>query len=191
MFELDSYILVLLNKLAISSDFLKSGFVFLAEYLIYLVPLVLIILWFYSPKSKKVALTSFFSGTIALGAGLLLSSEIKRARPFDGLGIQEVLFHRPDYSFPSHHAILLFACAFALWFCGYKKLGKWMIIMAGIITISRVAVGVHYPSDIIIGGLLGFIVAWSIYRLDPLLDRFYLLFLGLAKKLKLSWSYLK
>ncbi len=191
MVEYDSFILVLLNKIAVSSLFIESSFVFVAEYLIYLVPLILVVLWFYSPKSKRTALASFFSGMVALSIALILSSSIKRARPIDTLGIQEVLFHRPDYSFPSHHAVLLFGFAFALWFCGYKKLGKWMIIMAGVITICRVAVGVHYPSDVLVGGLLGFAIAWSLYRLDPFLDSFYALFITLAKKMKLGWSYNK
>jgi undecaprenyl-diphosphatase len=189
MLEADHAIAVFLNQLALSSPLAKSFFQFSAQYLIYSVPIILVLLWFYSSTSKKLALRSFFSGFISLNVGQYLAAGVKRERPFLSGGVTEVMFHRPDYSFPSEHAILLFAVAFSLWFGGYKKLGILMMVLSTIITVSRVAVGFHYPSDVIIGGLLGFAFAWTFWRADRFLDWFYDFWIKVAHKLKLSWSF--
>jgi len=42
--------------------------------------------------------------------------------------------------------------------------------MAGIISYSRVYLGVHYPGDVIFGALLGSFIGWGIYNLYVLTD---------------------
>jgi undecaprenyl-diphosphatase len=67
-------------------------------------------------------------------------------------------------SFPSSHAVNNFGVAVLLSF--YFRRWKWAFFTwAGLVALSRVAVGVHYPSDIaggaIIGSLVGLGVAWG------------------------------
>ena len=92
---------------------------------------------------------------------LLLKPLIARARPFEVIDGLEVLIHLPrSYSFPSGHACSSFAAAYALT-RSVPKYGKWFYVLAAMIAVSRVYLGVHYPSDIMAGivvGTLGSIV---------------------------------
>jgi len=63
------------------------------------------------------------------------------------------------FSFVSNHAANSFAFAVVIYyFYGRKQL--WVFPLAGLIAISRVYVGVHYPADIICGALFGYGLAW-------------------------------
>ena len=63
-----------------------------------------------------------------------------------------------DYSFPSGHTSASFAAACAL----VRTLPKWgtvCMILAGVIALSRLYVGVHYPSDVLGGMVVGILPA--------------------------------
>ena len=62
------------------------------------------------------------------------------------------------FSFPSGHT--LHAIAFSLVACAYYP-GLWIILwpFALVTAVSRVALGLHYPSDVIAGGALGALIA--------------------------------
>lgn len=87
----------------------------------------------------------------------LLKPIIKRDRPFKVLPDVNLLIPAPpstSTSFPSGHALSSFACATAL----SRFYPQWSAIyytLAGSISYSRVYVGVHYPSDILAGSILG------------------------------------
>lgn len=90
-----------------------------------------------------------------------------RLRPFEVLQITPLIGHDFGYAFPSGHAAFYFAIAFSLLFNRAMlktKIPGWiygavMIIAATINGFSRVAAGVHWPSDIIGGALFGLIGA--------------------------------
>ena len=68
------------------------------------------------------------------------------------------------YSFPSSHATNHFAVAtfIVLTFARSKKWLKWgLIAWATSIALGQVYVGVHYPSDVICGGILGTLIGWA------------------------------
>jgi undecaprenyl-diphosphatase len=64
------------------------------------------------------------------------------------------LVHR---SFPSIHTTVAFAGATVFW---GTPLGVFMLVCAIIVALSRVAVGVHFVSDIIVGALIGVTVTF-------------------------------
>jgi undecaprenyl-diphosphatase len=84
---------------------------------------------------------------------------IRRPRPFLFLEIASKLSKGPgeilDPSFPSAHAALSFMMATLLsfWFPRYRIL---FFLVAAFIGWTRIYLGVHYPTDVIAGGLLGY-----------------------------------
>jgi undecaprenyl-diphosphatase len=79
-------------------------------------------------------------------------------RPFKTLPNLHVLISLPtDYSFPSGHAALTMALATAV-YCYHKRLGEVLFAFALIVGLARVYVGVHYPLDVGVGFLLGYLI---------------------------------
>jgi len=75
-----------------------------------------------------------------------------RPRPFTTQAVHMLFYHNTDSSFPSNAATLAFTFAFGV-FVYRRKLGALMLVLATLMSLARIAAGVHYPLDII-GGLL-------------------------------------
>ena len=74
------------------------------------------------------------------------------------------------YSFPSNHALNNFAAAF-FFYKLFPKL-KWVLfITAGLVAISRVYLGLHYPSDIIGGALIGIVFGYIFSKLALIVEK--------------------
>ena len=65
------------------------------------------------------------------------------------------------WSFPSNHASNMFALATTLGYF-YPKIKNSLYFLAIIVCFSRVYVGVHYPFDVLIGGIVGYSISWII-----------------------------
>lgn len=63
-----------------------------------------------------------------------------------------------DPSFPSDHSSAAFAVAFAILLVSWRA-GLPMIVLAAAIAVSRVAIGLHYPTDVLAGVLVGLAAA--------------------------------
>lgn len=96
----------------------------------------------------------------------LIKNLVARPRPFTQIPGLEVLVALPgSFSFPSGHACSSLAAAFALrW--GLGKKGGLFYIPALLIALSRIYVGVHYPSDVLAGALLGTLGAFLVCALS-------------------------
>jgi membrane-associated phospholipid phosphatase len=96
------------------------------------------------------------STAVSYGLNFLLKKLIKRRRPFDqNISITPV-YRAQDYSFPSGHTSSSFATVTAL----SMAYPKWFVIIpsylwAGSVSYSRMYLGVHYPSDVAAGTVLG------------------------------------
>lgn len=163
---------------------------YLAEYSIYVVPVILLVLWFRAKKQREALALSVFSMVFSwLFLTKVVASHIWfRPRPdLAILNIKEVLFHRPDYSFPSDHATALFALTFGLYVFGYKKAASWFLALAILVSISRIAVGVHFPLDIFGGIVSAAIGTLIIYLLaKPILKFIYKPIVFVLKKVRLA-----
>jgi len=186
--NLDHKIFNYLNNFTGCNNFFDNLTIFIAVYLIYFVPLLFVILWFVYKKMQKVLLKAFSAGLLAwFGLCNLIGAIHYRARPFTAqANAKELVFHRPDRSFPSDHSAFLFAVAFTLWFLGYKKLSAVIFVIAVFVSFFRVVAGIHYPADIVAGLMVGFIAALIIWFLRDPLDIIFNPLIALAKKLRLA-----
>lgn len=103
------------------------------------------------------------SAACALLIGLLITSLVARARPFiSDAHIQLLTPHAADPGFPSDHATASFAIATAVWL-RYRRAGAIALVAAALLALDRVALGLHWPSDVLGGALLGMGVAAALY----------------------------
>lgn len=73
-----------------------------------------------------------------------------------------------QYGFLSSHAANFGAVSFLL-FLHFRRYSKWWYLLfawLGLIAYSRIYLGVHYPSDIVAGALLGVTIGYFIYRVS-------------------------
>ena len=108
-------------------------------------------------KTRKAGVTSAISMLIGLiVVNLILKNWIARIRPY--VKIEDLVLmieQQKDFSFPSGHACNSLACAWVLFRCMKKQYGVPALVLAILITLSRIYVGVHYPTDIIVGAAIG------------------------------------
>jgi len=96
----------------------------------------------------------------------LLKHIVMRPRPFALIEQLTILVSAPaSWSFPSGHACVAFAAALA-YAKGIGKLGAPAYAVAVLISFSRVYVGVHYPSDVLAGAVLGTVFAAIVLALS-------------------------
>jgi undecaprenyl-diphosphatase len=96
------------------------------------------------------------SAVLAIVANVVLGKIWYQDRPFVDHPRQTVLLthHAADNSFPSDHASVAFAIAFAVLLVSWR-VGAGFLLLALAIGAGRVFEGVHYPSDILASFLVG------------------------------------
>ncbi len=151
-------------------------------------PFVLL-LWIREKKhTGPVLLTGLIAIAFADACGHVLKEMVMRQRPCNALDNVHLLVGcGKAYSMPSNHASNAFAFAMTIWFMLRSRLSLLFVAAAALIGISRVFVGVHYPSDVLAGSLLGTGMAYGavmLYRWSEkiVIKRSYgqALFLGLT-----------
>ena len=122
-------------------------------------------LLFIFPRTRKTGLGM----AIAMMIGLLICNVtlkplVGRIRPYDlqlqefGITIQLLGERMHDFSFPSGHTIASFEAAVVL-LKNSKKMGIPAMILAVLISFSRLYLYVHYPTDVIVSVILGTLFA--------------------------------
>lgn len=124
-------------------------------------------------RGKIAAILIIFLVVISDQVGFkLLKAYFERPRPCTVLpDVITPIGCAGSFSFPSNHALNNFAVA-TFFYLLYPKL-KWILfISATLIALSRVYLGVHYPSDIIGGALIGILFGYLFARLQFRIENF-------------------
>jgi undecaprenyl-diphosphatase len=110
-----------------------------------------------SLRPKLAALSAAISAALALVVNMLLGQLWYHDRPFVDHPGQTVLLvrHGADNSFPSDHASVAFAVAFAI-LAFHRRAGLLLLAGAVAVGVSRILVGVHYPIDVAASVLVAF-----------------------------------
>jgi undecaprenyl-diphosphatase len=124
-----------------------------------------------SVNGRHAVVAAGFSALLALGIAHLAAELWARPRPYLTHPDAHLFIPpSPDTSFPSDHATAAFAIAVAL-LLRHRKAGVIALVLAGLLSIARVAVGTHYPSDVVAGALIGTaaaLVVWHPSIREPL-----------------------
>jgi undecaprenyl-diphosphatase len=109
-----------------------------------------------SVNGRHGVIAAGFSAALALGIAQVIIHIWARPRPYVAHpGDAHLLIPAsPDPSFPSDHATAAFAIAVAL-LLRHRKAGIVALLMATVLSVARVAVGTHYPGDVLGGAALG------------------------------------
>lgn len=123
-----------------------------------------------------VTLASF----IAMAAGRLLQELTPdRERPYDdpasgfvtpsGVDLSRTYDSLRDFSsFPSDHALLYFSLAVGMCFVS-RRAGLLCLVWVAIVgMLPRIYIGIHYPSDIVVGAIIGSAIAVAVHVARPL-----------------------
>jgi len=160
----------LIHSFAGRSSLVDWGGVLIAQYLPYaLVVAALVFLFRMEPWKVRVEAFLATALSLLLSRGLiteLLRFVWDRPRPFVTLGF-EPLITAGSASFPSGHAAFFFALS-AVLFSVNRTWGWWFLGLSLLNGIARVYAGVHWPSDILGGAVIG---VFSYLFVDYLMKR--------------------
>lgn len=140
-----------------------KGYLWIAATVILLIP----------KKTRKIGI---ISGVALLGS-LIVNNEIiknlvRRPRPFMTFTELRILIPRPSqFSFPSGHSSSSFAAAAVFYRYLPKKFGVPAMVMACLIAFSRLYIGVHYPTDVLAGAMVGVGLSYAAGILVDFLER--------------------
>lgn len=186
--EFDEAVVLHWNTFITDHPWLNQIVLFIAQYGVYAIPVIWVAWWFLTGKKQRFTLlSSLLAGIVAWQ---ILNRVIKvfyfHPRPIHTLELQEFLFERPENSFPSDHVAFLAGIAF-FFLLRKQKEGWWLLGLALLVGICRIAVAVHYPTDIFVGLITGLIAAWFVRLFHPwLCDRIWEPLISLARKLHLA-----
>lgn len=93
---------------------------------------------------------------------LLLKQIVARTRPYDAIpDLVPLVARLTDFSFPSGHSAAAFSAAGVFVKTLPKRFGIPLFLFAVVIALSRLYVGVHYPSDVLCGVISGLLISYA------------------------------
>jgi undecaprenyl-diphosphatase len=106
--------------------------------------------------ARRLAAAAVGSAAFALLVAQVVSRLVDRPRPFVAHAGAVHMFaaHAADSGFPSDHATAGFAIATAV-LLRDRRWGAVVMALAVVLAVGRVAMGVHYPTDVLAGAVLG------------------------------------
>ncbi|GGM47746.1 undecaprenyl-diphosphatase [Longimycelium tulufanense] len=164
-----------INGLAGESPALDAVMRFAAGPLIYVLFVVGAAVTVLAMRGRNRVENLWLAGQVA--AALALGFAINRVlrwmdlsqRPFQTRPVHQLMAHAPGTSLPSNHATAALTVVLVVGLFASAAWGLALAVPALLIAVSRVFVGVHWPADILVGGLVGlvavFVVRWGAGKL--------------------------
>jgi len=151
---LDIYFFLTINK--ISNPILNPLFIFIT-YIGSSLFWVFVIIFLWLKKERKASIYLIYA--FILDSILAFSTKMFFLRPRPPERFPGLEFLRIEYglSFPSAHSERIFSGAVILGSL-YKKFRLLLFVLAMLVAFSRIYIGVHYPSDVVIGSINGIII---------------------------------
>lgn len=120
-------------------------------------------------RTRRVGVTCALAMLFGLAlTNLLIKPLAARVRPYEVVdGLTRIIEVQRETSFPSGHTTCGLACAWVIFRMAPKKYGIPALALAILIALSRMYVGVHYPTDILGGAAVGLSCAALALRLMP------------------------
>jgi undecaprenyl-diphosphatase len=117
----------------------------------------LIALYFLGPRPWRSQILLLFLGIFFTAVTVLaIKFLVKRPRPEGDWG--QVYRSSDPHSFPSGHAARAIMLTIIMLVTGFWGMGSIMLLWAVLVDLSRVSLGVHYFSDIVVGTVIGVIM---------------------------------
>lgn len=145
------------------------GITFVSSGIIIFFFLTSLFLW--QGHKRKWILPLWFTLGLSVIVSFLLKFSVQRPRPFQ-LGIVSIMpvleksSHLIwNFSFPSFQAMLAF-CAVPILSKEFPKFKYVWIVFASFMAFSRVYFGLHFLSDVIAGGLIGYLLGWFVVKTE-------------------------
>lgn len=116
-------------------------------------------------KTRKTGMVMALSMVFNLFAtNIVLKQVLARTRPYEVVeGLERIIEAQSDFSFPSGHTACSFAGAVVIFLMCPRKVGVPAMIFAVLISLSRLYVGVHFPTDVLGGAIVGTLSALLAY----------------------------
>jgi undecaprenyl-diphosphatase len=174
LYSIDKAIFFFFNR-SLSNPVLDWLMPFITTEAHWTIPIVLIWLSLILFGGRKGRITALLVVVILLLTDQIVNFVIKplvgRTRPCFVLEPVRLLIHQPhSHSFPSSHAANMASMA-TLFTVRYRKYAAWFISIALLVSISRIYVGVHYPSDVAAGLVIGTLFASAILRMEQCVEK--------------------
>jgi len=175
---IDINVLSSLNHLANSSGSWTFVTNLLANYLLFLIPVVtLVVIWEHHDLGwrqigYRAVVKAILSVVLALAIGFIIEAIVGRVRPVIAHPdlVKEIGKLPGSSSMPSMHTLEAFSFSVALLLQRRtRKIGYWMVALAVLVAFGRLMAGAHYLTDVIVGALVGIIAAFVlVYEGSPL-----------------------
>ncbi|MBR1821569.1 MAG: phosphatase PAP2 family protein [Clostridia bacterium] len=184
IFNFDSSILLWIQD-SVRADFLSpimKVITHLGDKGAFWILLTLALLIYPNRKGRRLGLMCGVSMAIGLlVTNLVIKNWVARVRPYELIqGLECIVAKADDWSFPSGHTTNSLACAWVLFRKAPKKWGVPALVLAILIALSRLYVGIHYPTDVLGGAVIGILSAclamWLVPKAEkqfPIIRRFY------------------